>query len=91
MDGSSRRAHRPSNFVSATSYIGQVRSGFSPVTSGPSMGTRALAKLGTRTIRPHGYRHTRYNHVCPARGDQSTKRFSPHAMPHAVCSLSHDE
>ena len=39
---------------------GQVRSGFSPVTSGPSMGTRALAKLGTRTIRPHGYRHTRY-------------------------------
>ena len=27
------------------------------------MGTRALAKLGTRTIRPHGYRHTRYNRM----------------------------
>ena len=37
-----------------------------PVTSGPSMGTRALGRLSTRTIEPHGCRHTRYNRVCPA-------------------------
>ena len=64
----------------------QVRSGqvFSPLSSGPSMGTRALARLDTRTIGPHGYRHTRYNRVYPALAGIK----APNVQSPCVCSLS---
>ena len=39
----------------ALQLSGQVRSGVTPVSSGPSMGTRTLAKLDVRTIGPHCY------------------------------------
>ena len=37
----------------ASKGYGQVRSGFTPVTSGPSMGTNQSAAKLARTIRPH--------------------------------------